>query len=314
MNSLDQVQINFNNDSLIVLKIILAIIMYGVALDIRSSQIKSIVTNPKSIIVGMIAQFIIFPFFSFLLMTFTNPPPSVAIGMLVVASCPGGNVSNYLTYLSRGNTALSVIMTFFSTIAALVMTPFNINFWGKMYGPTNELVQNISLNPYEVMESVIFLLGIPLVIGLMVRKNNESLADKHEKFLKKFSMIFLALFVVGALVVNFKIFLENIHHIIGIVFLQNGIALLSGYGLATICKLNEADRRAVTIEVGIQNSGLGLALIFEFFKGIGGAAIVAAWWGVWHAVSGFTLAYWWTRKRNLKFLESHNEKHTSHGF
>jgi BASS family bile acid:Na+ symporter len=214
---------------------------------------------------------------------------------MLVAACPGGNFSNLFTLLARGNTALSVSLTFMATVLALFMTPFNITFWGNLYPPTRELVQKVALNPKEVALTVIIVLGVPLIIGMIIRARNILFANKLQGFLKKFSVAFIAVVVIGAFASNFNTFTSYIHYIVVIVFLQNLIALGTGFITGTLLKVPNRDRRAITIEIGIQNSGLGLALAFEFFSDLGGVALVCAWWGIWHAISGSLVAHLFTR-------------------
>lgn len=307
MTELDALRLNFNPSSMIFLKLALALIMLGVALDIEFRDLKEILKHPKSIIAGLIGQFFLLPFLTYILINLINPYPSIALGMILVAACPGGNFSNLFTMLARGNTALSVSLTFLATVFALFMTPFNISFWGKLYPPTNILVQKIALNPNEVAQTVIIVLGIPLVIGMLLKAKNANLAAKIQLFLKRFSILFIAVLIIGAFAANFEIFKNYIQYVILIVFLQNFLALSIGYLTGTALKVPYRDRRAITIEIGIQNSGLGLALAFEFFSSLGGVALVCAWWGVWHALSGALVSYLFTRKEK-KALNTESEQ------
>jgi len=298
--NVDSMQIHFNPTTLFALKFVLGLIMLGVALDIRPKDLKNIFSAPKSLACGLLAQFIFLPALTYAIIVIFEPLPSIALGMMLVAACPGGNISNLFTMLAKGNTALSVSMTFLSTILAMVMTPFNVSFWASMYPPTNKLVSQVALNPMEVMTTVVFVLGIPLVIGLFIRAKNEILADKVQMGLKKLSVFFLLALVVGAFVSNIDNFKSYIHLVIGIVFVHNLIALMTGFTLATFLGLVPKDKKAITIEVGIQNSGLGIALAFEFFGGLGGVSLVCAWWGVWHAISGSFVVYSFTKNKTFQ--------------
>ncbi len=293
--ALDAVRLNFNPTTMYILKFALALIMLGVALDINVKDLKNILKYPKSVAAGLIGQFVFLPALTFVLISVFNPPPSIALGMILVAACPGGNFSNLFTMLSKGNTALSVSLTFMATALALVMTPFNITFWGNLYAPTRELVEKVALNPMEVATTVIFVLGLPLIIGMIIRARHERWANKLQTFLKYFSVVFIAVVIIGAFISNFGIFAQFMKYIVFIVFLQNFVALSSGFITGTILKVPYRDRRAITIEIGIQNSGLGLALAFEFFSDFGGVALVCGWWGVWHALAGSVVAYLFIR-------------------
>jgi BASS family bile acid:Na+ symporter len=219
---------------------------------------------------------------------------------MLVAACPGGNISNFMTSLAKGNVALSVSLTAFSTIAALVMTPFNFAFWASLYPPTAELLKIVTLDSFEVMKVILLTLALPLLLGMFFRAKKETLALKLQNWLKPLSIIIFVAFVIIAFSNNMNIFLEYFHLIIFLVLIHNGIAFLSGYTLATLFGLEEDDRKSITIETGIQNSGLGLLLIFSFFDGLGGMAMITAWWGIWHIISGLILGAFWSRQARLQ--------------
>ena len=296
----DSMKISFDPGALLALKFILGFIMFGVALDITPKDLRNIFQSPKSLTCGLLAQFLFLPAFTYLIVVIFEPLPSIALGMMLVAACPGGNISNLFTMLAKGNTALSVSMTFLSTVLAMVMTPFNVSFWASMYEPTNKLVSEVALNPMEVMTTVVFVLGVPLILGLIVRAKNEDLAETIQWGTKKISVLFLLGLVVIAFIKNMDNFATYIHHVILIVFVHNFIAFTTGFTLASLLGLEKRDKKAITIEVGIQNSGLGIALAFEFFTGLGGVSLVCAWWGVWHAISGSLVVYSFTKNKTFQ--------------
>ncbi|MBO9131477.1 bile acid:sodium symporter family protein [Bacillus sp. 165] len=296
--SIDQVQLNFNPTTLTIMNIAIAFIMLGVALDLRIADFKRTFTTPKPILIGLIGQFLVFPALSYLLVMAVQPRPSIALGLFLVASCPGGNLSNFITYLAKGNTPLSITMSAVSTVIAIFMTPVNVMFWGSLYPDTHALLRSFTISPIDMLVSIFMMLGLPLIIGMLIKYKYPAFAKKMNKGMKYFSIIFFILFLIGTLAANFTYFVQFVGMVVVVVFLQNLIAILSGYFSAKLFKLPEADRRAIAIEVGIQNSGLGLILIFNFFDGLGGMAIVAAWWGVWHLVSGLSLATFWSRKQS----------------
>ncbi|MBP2242919.1 BASS family bile acid:Na+ symporter [Cytobacillus eiseniae] len=293
---IDQIQLNFNPSTLTIMNIAIALIMFGVALDLRLADFKRTLSSPKPFLVGLTGQFLLFPAFTFLLVLAIQPRPSIALGLFLVAACPGGNLSNFLTYLAKGNTPLSITMSAVSTVIAIIMTPINFMFWGSLYPATDSLLRSFTINPIDMFVSIFMMLGLPLVIGMFIKSKFPAIAKKMNTFMKYFSIIFFVIFVGATLAANFTYFIEFVGMVVIIVFLQNLVAILSGYFSARAFKLPERDRRAIAIEVGIQNSGLGLILIFNFFDGLGGMAIVAAWWGVWHLISGLTLATFWSRK------------------
>ncbi|MBL8491227.1 MAG: bile acid:sodium symporter family protein [Rhodocyclaceae bacterium] len=296
MGDIDLVRLNFNPESLGLLNVILGIVMFGVAMDMKLSDFKGVLATPKPVMIGMVGQFVLLPAFSYLLILLIEPAPSIALGMMLVAACPGGNISNFLTHFSRGNTALSVTMTAISTAVAIVMTPLNFSFWSSLNPKTATLLNSVSLDPAEMLLAVFMLLGVPMAAGLLVARRFPAFAERTKKPMRVFSLVFFAIFVIGALIANWQYFIKYVGFVVFAVFLQNALALSAGYFAALFSGLPEADRRAVSIEVGIQNSGLGLVLIFNFFDGLGGMAIVTAWWGIWHVISGFTVAGLWRRR------------------
>lgn len=297
---IDSIQLNFNSTTLLLMNILIGFIMFGVALDLRPADFKRTLKTPKPFLIGMGAQFFIMPALTYLLVLIIQPLPSIALGMFLVAACPGGNLSNFLTHLAKGNTPLSISMSAVSTAASIVMTPLNTMLWGSMYGPTREILQSFLISPWNLVQTIIILLGIPLTIGMYVRHKYPKWSMKASVGMKRFSIVFFLLFVAGALAANFSYFLDYVHMVVIAVFFHNLIAILSGYFSARTFGLPEKDRRAIAIEIGIQNSGLGLILVFNFFDGLGGMAIVAAWWSIWHIVSGLSLALFWSKRKVKK--------------
>lgn len=299
MTGIDQVHLSFNPTTLTIMNVIIGFIMFGVALDLKIDDFKRTFSSPKPILLGLIAQFLVMPAFSFLLILIIKPLPSIALGMILIAACPGGNLSNFITYLAKGNTPLSITMSASSTVLAIFMTPLNMMFWGSLNPHTHNLLKSFTISPIQMLTTILFLLGIPLILGMYIRHKYPIWSQKVNTFMKYASIVFFILFVLASLAANFKPFLNYIGMVFFAVLLHNLVAILSGYFTSRSFRLPEQDRRAISIEVGIQNSGLGLILIFNFFGGLGGMAIVAAWWGVWHVVSGLTLATFWSRKPPL---------------
>lgn len=307
LEALDRSTLNFNQDSLLLLNLSLAIIMFGVALDLKVADFRYIAKNPKSFGLGILSQFFLLPLLTLALVNVIQPPPSVALGMFLVAACPGGNVSNFMTHLAKGNTALSVSLTAFSTAFSIVLTPFNFGLWASFYQPTASLLKEISLSYFEVFQTVALILGIPLMIGMYINDRYPNWAKKATKILKPLSILIFAGFVVIAFIGNYGLFVKFISLIFLWVLGHNFVALFSGYSLAKIFKLPLEDTKTLTIETGIQNSGLALVLIFTYFDGLGGMAIIAAWWGIWHIVSGMTIATVWKNIGQVRQLQMINK-------
>ncbi|MDZ7363096.1 MAG: bile acid:sodium symporter family protein [candidate division KSB1 bacterium] len=292
----DQLQLNFNPDSIRLLNFILGLVMFGVALDLKFDDFKRLAASPVPPLIGLFAQFLLLPALSFLWSLILNPLPSIALGMMLIAACPGGNVSNFLTHLAGGNTALSVSMTAISTAVALVMTPINLTFWGRLNANTSPILQHVNLDPREVFYTIVIILGIPLFAGMMMAHHAPKITARLRPPLKIFSIAFFVVFILIAFAMNWDNFLAYVPRIWYAVLIQNALALSGGYAISRLFRLPRRDARAISIETGIQNSALGLALIFQFFAGLGGMALVAAWWGIWHLISGLSLAMVWSKR------------------
>ncbi|MEZ5002179.1 MAG: bile acid:sodium symporter family protein [Chitinophagales bacterium] len=297
MVPLDEVSLQFNPTTLNILNIILGLIVFGVSLNIKVVDFKVLAKSPKPFLVGVMSQFLLFPALAFLVILLIQPPPSVALGIILVAACPGGNISNFMTLHAKGNAALSIAMSAFSTALATIMTPFNIAFWGSKIASTDSLMNDVSLDPLEMFFMILILMLIPLTSGIYISNRFPRFAYKLQKFMRVFSLTFFAGFIIFGIAINLKYF----YHLKGIVSLSviglNALGFLIGYGFSYLMGLKEYDRRAVSIETGIQNSGLGLILVFNFFEGLGGMALIAAFWGVWHIIAGLLLSTYWSRRK-----------------
>lgn len=295
-NELDAIQLNFSPGDLILLNLALALIMYGVALDLRFQDFKYLAKNPKGFFLGVFSQFLLLPFLTWVLINIINPPPSVALGMFLVAACPGGNVSNFLTNFAKGNTALSISLTGFSSLASIITTPLNFALWASLYSPTSLLLKDIQLDYLDAFLTVSMILGIPLILGIITHQKAPVFALKASKILKPISLLIFSAFIIVAFLGNLDLFLKYISIIFLWVLGHNFIALGAGFSTGKIFGLPLADVKTLTIETGIQNSGLGLVLIFTYFNGLGGMAIITAFWGIWHLISGMAIAALWKNK------------------
>ncbi len=288
--SVDAAVLNFSTSSLTVLNAILAVVMFSIAIDLKPADFRRLAQAPRALITGLVSQFVLLPAVTFLLVLLIQPQASIAMGLILVAACPGGNISNYITHLAGGNAALSVSMTAFATVGAILMTPFNIAFWGSLYGPTSEILQATQIDPITVAITVGLMLLLPLVLGVSLNQTRPDITARIRRPLQALSMGIFVAFILLAFVSNWACFLQFASAVVGLVVLHNLVALSTGFGVATAAGLSAYDRRAIAIETGIQNSGLGLILVFGFFGGLGGMALVAAFWGIWHAITGLGLA------------------------
>ena len=307
IRNLDALDVTMNGGSTL-LNIVLAFVMFGVALGIKPATFVDIIKNPKSILTGIACQLVLMPALTLCLIIACGHwiSPMIALGMILVASCPGGNISNFITSLSRGNSELSVSLTAFNTAACVFTTPLNFAFWGKLYlnfagnhgiGTLPEL--QIPLG--EIFQSIFIIMGIPLILGILCGQYLPKVAKILKKPLQYLSVAVFIAMVIIIFTGNLDAFMACIKYIFLIVLIHNLLALGIGFGTSTLLKLPYKDRRTVTIETGIQNSGLGLILLLNpnifpdsgAWANNGGMLVITAWWGVWHIISGLTLAYTW---------------------
>lgn len=301
---IDQIQINFSESSLMIMNVVIGFIMFGVALDLKPQDFKLTLRSPKPVLIGMFCQYLLLPFATFLFVLIVQPQPSIALGLFLVAACPGGNLSNFLTYFAKGNTPLSISMSAISTVAAIIMTPLNTLIWASAYAPTRDLMRSFSISAVDMFTTIFFMLGLPIMLGMLIRSKLPKLAMRLNKFMSTLSIVIFLAFVIIMLMNNWDVFAEHLGSVFLVVVFLNAFAMFIGYSMGRIAKVSDADRRAIAIEIGIQNSGLGLVLIFNFFDGLGGMAMVAAWWGIWHIVSGLIVAFIWSRKELVPKLSA----------
>lgn len=289
------VPLQFDPASLILLNLIMACMMFGVSLSLRLEDFKRIAMAPIAPVAGLIAQFVLLPAATCLFCWVFRIEPQLALGMLLVAACPGGSFSNIMTWLGRGNVAVSVSMTAVSSLAATVLTPLNFAFYGWLNPYTRAYLTEISLEPGGILVLVLLVLALPLVLGMITGRRLPELVRRSEKPLRIISLVVFLGFVAIAFSNNLALFVERFHSFFWLVVFHNVLALSLGYGMGWLLRLPVSDRRAVTMEVGIQNSGLGLVILFTFFPEAGGMMLITAFWGVWHLVSGLTLSQIWAR-------------------
>ena len=297
MPEIDAVRINFSAQNLLLLNVSLGLIMFGVALNLTTEDFRRLARNPRAALVGVCSQFVVLPALTFVLVWLLRPAPSIALGMILVAACPGGNISNFMSVNAGGDTALSVTLTAVSTVLAIVLTPLNLSFWGGLYAPAAPILTTVDVSGWQVFKTVALILGMPLVLGMGVRRTADDLAQRLSQGMQVLSILIFAGIVLFALRANFRYLVGYLGTVFDLVLLHNAAALTAGYQLAYWTRLPVNSRRTLALETGIQNSGLGLILIFNFFDGLGGMALVAGWWGVWHIVSGLGLSFYWRDRR-----------------
>lgn len=288
--------IEFDASSLLVLNVLIAAMMFGVSMTLRVEDFRRIVQRPVAPVAGLVAQFLLLPAATALAAWLLQVGPELAMGMILVASCPGGSFSNILTWLGRGNVAVSVSMTAVSSLAAAVLMPLNFALYGWLNPITRDYLTEISVDTVDLLVLVGLVLGVPLLLGMAAGSRFPRAAARTERPLRAVSTLVFLAFVAVAFANNFALFLEEFHTFFWLVLGHNAGALLLGAGVARLLRLPVSDRRAVTLEVGIQNSGLGLVVAFNFFPDAAGALLITAFWGVWHLVAGLVLAQVFARR------------------
>ena len=304
--AIDQIQVTLNAGGMNTINIVLAFVMYGVSLGIKPGTFVDVFKKPKSVILGATCQFVLLPAFTCLLAILISRwiSPMMGLGMILVASCPGGNISNFMSSLAKANVELSVSLTAISTALAVVMTPFNFWLWGNAYlhfAAVHADIPTLTIPLMDVFRTIFILLGIPLAAGILTARYLPKVADFLKKPLQYISIAFFIAMVILSFAGNMDAFLKCIKYIFLIVLVHNLLALTIGYNVAAVFRLPEADKRTLTIETGIQNSGLGLVLLlgtplFASFPPHGGMLVITAWWGIWHIVSGLATAFYFNRK------------------
>ena len=273
-----------------VLNLTLAMMVLGLALDIRPKDFLAVFKSPKAPAIGLLAQFLLLPAFTCLLTILLELPAGIELGMILVASCPGGALSNFITHLSGGNTALSISITAISSTIAVVMLPINFMFWAAMNPVANELLLNINVDGFAILKSLLVVLAAPLSLGFIIQRFLPNVALKLHHILKYLSLVALVAFIFIAVYNNLEHFLNNFWLLFAVVLAHNALALSLGYLSSSLGRLPVADKKAITLEVGMQNSSLAIAIVFTQFGAEYGMALISAFWGTWHIVSGLLFA------------------------
>ena len=297
---IDQIHVTLNAGGMNTINIVLAFVMFGVALGIKPRIFVEVFKKPKSVLLGMLCQLVLLPAFTFCLAWLMGSwiSPMMGLGMILVASCPGGNISNFMSSLSKANVELSVSLTAISTALAVLMTPANFFLWGNLYLHTAKIaaeVPTLVIPLWDVFKTIFILLGIPLTLGILCSQFLPKVAEALKKPFQWVSILFFLAMVVLSFAGNINAFLKCIKYIFVVVLIHNLLALMIGFSVGSVFKLPFRDRRTLTIETGIQNSGLGLVLLlgtslFAGFPPHGGMLVITAWWGIWHIISGLTVS------------------------
>ncbi|WP_455597538.1 bile acid:sodium symporter family protein [Acinetobacter pecorum] len=265
----------------------LGIIMFGMGMTMTVGDFKSVLQSPKAVAIGVVAQFVAMPGLAYLLCKLFQLPPEIAIGVILVGCCPGGTASNVITYMAKGNTALSVACTSVSTLLAPIFTPAIFYVLASQW---------IEINALSMLVSILQVVLFPIVLGLMVRALLKQKVSTYIQVMPLISVIAIVAIVAAIIAGSKTQILQSGLIILGIVALHNGMGYLLGYWASRMFKLAEIDCRAVSIEVGMQNSGLGVALAATHFAASPLTALPSAIFSLWHNISGPALATYWAAK------------------
>ena len=297
---IDEVTVNFSQGSLTLLSVVLAFIMLGIALDTAPKDFRVVATHPRPFVIAIAAQLLVLPAITFVLTLILPVTASMALGMLLVACCPPGNISQVLTHRAGGNVALSVSMTAVSNLIYIAAMPLSISFWGSLHPEAGDLLTDVHLEPVKMLVEIALVIGVPFALGLALRAAYPRIADRVQPFVKWVGLLALVGFIVAALLGNWNVFVAHLGIILVVVAIHDAVALAIGWSTAAVGGLGTRERKAMTFEVGIRNAGLGLGLVMTFFDGLGGMAVVAGWWGVWDIIAGLILATLWGRHTRRK--------------
>jgi BASS family bile acid:Na+ symporter len=276
-----------------VLVAVLATMVYTVSLELRMEDFRYVARHPVAVGIGLLAQFVLLPAATLALTLVLDLPAPTEAAMMLVAACPGGALSNVVTAFGRGNLALSLSISAVSSLAALVLTPLNFTLMISANPETAAWARQIQVDPKDLVLSLVLLLAVPMSAAMLTTHRAPRVAAKIRKPLARLSGFALGAFIVASVAAQWQLFVIELGRTLPLVILHNGLGLLLGYLGSIAARLSVADRRAVVIEGGMQNSGLALGIIAAQFGSSLPMLAVAGLWGIWHAVSGGSLALLW---------------------
>jgi len=281
---------------MVILNMAMAFLMFSVALDVKFSDFRKVVDFPKSVGVGLLAQFLVFPLLTLGIIAVFQPPVSVSMGMVLVSMCPSGNMTNFLVHFAKANVPLSVTLNAIIILSATFVTPAGFLFWSKFIPDSELLRQSFEIKFLDMVLIIIELIVAPLLLGIWLNEKRPNFVTGIRVWAQRISLLIFFTILVLALVGNSENLVQYLGFVFLLVLVHNIAALSNGFLLGTLFRLPKLDRRTLAFEGGVHNTALGLLLIFKFFGGLGGMALIAAWWGIWDLVTGMSLAYYWRRK------------------
>ncbi len=266
---------------------LLGVIMFGMGLTLRAEDFKVVFSRPRDVLIGCLAQFTVMPLLAFALTRIFRLEEALAIGVILVGCCPGGTASNVITYLAKGDLALSVGMTAVSTLLAPVLTPLLV--W-LLAGAT------VDVDVIGMLLSILWVVILPIALGLLVKRFWPRTTERASAYLPALSSLAICVIVLIVIAANAHKLLAGGLVILLVVVLHNLCGLGAGYLIGSLLRLTPAKRRAISIEVGMQNSGLASSLATLHFAAYPLATIPGALFSVWHNISGALVARAYSRR------------------
>lgn len=280
----------------LILSLVLATMVFAVALEVKVEDFRRVALSPRAVVCGLIPQFILLPVGTWLATLVLDLPPNVEVAMILVACCPGGSLSNVVTHYGHGNTALSVSVSAVASVIALFATPFNFSWMVGGNPDTAQWLKVLAIDPSDIWFSLLLLLALPMGLGLTFANRRPAITARIQKPLGNFALFMLLAFIVAGLIKERQMLNMALLPLLLIVVLHNASGLFFGWITGRLMGVSVRDRRAVMIEGGMQNAGLALGIIAVQFNSDLGMVTIASLWGIWHIVSGMTLATIWRRQ------------------
>jgi BASS family bile acid:Na+ symporter len=252
--------------------------------------------RPGVIAIAVIAQFLLLPALTFVLTLLLDVRASVALGMILVACCPPGNVSNIVTHRSGGDVALSVSITAVSNVLAVVLMPLNFAFWGGIHPTGGDLIRSIDVSLGSMLLEIALVILVPFAAGIAIGRLWPRVASVAQRILGPLALIALLAIIVIAVANNWSILVDHLGVVLFATAVHDALAMLLGFWIGRVTRVGLPGTKALTFEVGMRNTSLGMLVAFGTFGGLGGMALVTAWWGIWDIITGLALAEWWRRR------------------
>lgn len=295
MNNETLPAMQFSPSAALLLQGILALVIFGVALELSFADFKRLLVQPRAVFAALFSQLLVLPLLTFALIWWMEPLPGLALGLMMTAACPGGNMSNVLTHWSGGRTSVSMSATTISSLISPITTPLTFAVLGGLNPATQAALQQIRVPVVELVMTIVVALMLPLLAGMTLASSKPDVARRLLKPLRRFGLFAFFGFVLIALAANGKLFIHVLSLLFVLVTLHNLLALASGFGVGSLFRVTAGERRAITFETGIHNTALGLTLVFSYFPAQTDMLLVLGWWGLWQLITGGALAWIWAK-------------------